>query len=82
MFSRWGAFIYRHRRVVFVLAILVAAGASALAADASKHLTTGGWLDPDSESSQVSHRLEQDFGGGRTAYVAVFRSGDPAADAT
>ncbi|HEX8024925.1 MAG TPA: MMPL family transporter [Candidatus Limnocylindrales bacterium] len=82
MFSRWGAFIYRHRRFVFVLAILVAAGASALAADASKHLTTGGWLDPDSESSQVSHRLEQDFGGGRTSYVAVFRSTDPGADAT
>jgi len=81
MFSRWGAFIYRHRRLVFVLAILLAAGAGALAADTSKHLTTGGWLDPDSESSQVSHRLEQDFGGGRTAYVAVFHSTDPNADA-
>jgi len=74
MFSRWGAFVYRSRRIVFVLAILVAAGASVLAADASQHLTTGGWLDPDSESSQVSHRLEQDYGGGRTSYVAVFHA--------
>lgn len=79
MFSRWGAFIYRARRVVFVLAILVVAGASTFAADASKHLTTGGWLDPTSESSQVSTRLAQDFGGGRTSYVAVFRN--PNADA-
>jgi RND superfamily putative drug exporter len=82
MFSRWGAFIYRHRRLVFVLAIVVAAGAATLAADASNHLTTGGWLDPNAESSEVSHRLEQDFGGGRTSYVALFRSTDPNADAT
>jgi RND superfamily putative drug exporter len=82
MFSRWGAFVYRHRRLIFILAIVVAAGAGALAADASKHLTTGGWLDPDAESSQVSSRLERDFGGGRTAYIALFRSTDPNADAT
>jgi uncharacterized membrane protein YdfJ with MMPL/SSD domain len=82
MFSRWGAFIYRHRRVVFILAIVMAAGAGTLATDVSKHLTTGGWLDPNSESSQVSGRLEQDFGGGRTAYIALFRSTDPNADAT
>jgi uncharacterized membrane protein YdfJ with MMPL/SSD domain len=82
MFSRWGAFIYRHRRVVFILAIVMAAGAGTLATDVSKHLTTGGWLDPNSESSQVSSRLEQDFGGGRTAYIALFRSTDPNADAT
>jgi RND superfamily putative drug exporter len=74
MFSRWGAFIYRVRRIVFVLAIVIAAGASTLAADASKHLTTGGWLDPTSESSQVSARLAADFGGGRTSYVAVFHN--------
>jgi putative drug exporter of the RND superfamily len=82
MFSRWGAFVYRHRRLVFIIGIVVAVGAGALAADTSKHLTTGGWLDPDSESSQVSNRLERDFGAGRTAYIALFRSTAPTADAT
>jgi RND superfamily putative drug exporter len=82
LFSRWGAFVYRHRRIVLVLAIVAAAGAATLAADASKHLTNGGWLDPTSESAQVADRLERDFGGGRTAYIALFRSTDPAAVAT
>ena len=82
MFSRWGAFIYRFRRVVFIVSIVVAASAGTLAASASSHLTTGGWLDPTSESAQVADRLEADFGGGRTSFVAVFRSTDPNADAT
>ena len=82
MFSRWGAFVYRFRRVVFIVSIVVAVGAASLAADASTHLTTGGWLDPNSESSQVAGRLERDFGGGRTAYIVLFRPTEPNADAT
>jgi RND superfamily putative drug exporter len=82
LFSRWGAFVYRHRRIVLVVAIVAAAGAATLAADASKQLTNGGWLDPTSESAQVADRLEADFGGGRTSYIALFRSIEPSADAT
>jgi uncharacterized membrane protein YdfJ with MMPL/SSD domain len=82
LFSRWGAFVYRRRRIVFVLGLLVAGVAGALGADTSKHLTSGGWLDPKSESAQVSDRLEAEFGGGRTAYLALFRSSDSGADAT
>jgi len=82
VFSRWGAFVYRHRRIVLVLAIVLAAGAGTLATEASKHLTNGGWLDPTSESAQVSDRLERDFGGGRTSYIALFRSSDPSVGAT
>jgi len=81
VFSRWGAFVYRYRRFVVVLAIIVAAGAGTLAADTSKHLTNGGWLDPTSESAQVADRLEADFGGGRTSYIALFRASDPGARA-
>jgi RND superfamily putative drug exporter len=82
LFSRWGAFVYRRRRIVFVLGLLIAGIAGAAGADTSRHLTSGGWLDPNSESAQVSDRLEADFGGGRTAYIALFRSNDPGADAT
>ncbi|HYN69497.1 MAG TPA: MMPL family transporter [Candidatus Eisenbacteria bacterium] len=82
MFSRWGAFVYRRRRIIFVLALVAAGAAGALGADTASHLSSGGWLDPRSESAQVSDRLQADFGGGRTAYLALFRSSEPGADAT
>ena len=82
MFTRWGAFVYRRRRWLAVLAIVVAGGFGSLAGSASSHLTSGGWLDPDSESAQVSDRLEKDYGAGRTSFIALFESGGPNADAT
>ena len=82
MFSRWGAIVYRFRRVVVVIAVLVAAGTGVLAADTAKHLSSSGWLDPRSESAAVSSRLEAEYGAGRTAFIALFRSSDPAASAT
>ncbi|HEY2916414.1 MAG TPA: MMPL family transporter [Candidatus Limnocylindrales bacterium] len=82
MFSRWGAFVYRRRRWVAGLALVLAAVFGVLATDTSSRLTSGGWLDPNSESAQVSTRLEQDFGAGRAAFIAVFHATDPAAEAT
>jgi uncharacterized membrane protein YdfJ with MMPL/SSD domain len=82
VFSRWGAFIYRRRRYVAALAIVIAIGLGAMAGQTSSRLSAGGWLDPNSESAQVSDRLERDFGTGRAAFIALFRSTDPQADAT
>ncbi|MEO7664920.1 MAG: MMPL family transporter [Candidatus Limnocylindrales bacterium] len=82
MFSRWGAFVYRRRRFVLLVMVLVAAGAIPLAAGASAQLSAGGWLDPKSESAHVSNRIQSEFGGGRTSYVALFRSDSGGADAT
>jgi uncharacterized membrane protein YdfJ with MMPL/SSD domain len=82
MFTRWGAFVYRRRRWLALVAIVVAAGFGSLAGTASSHLTSGGWLDPSSESAQVSDRLEKDFGAGRTSFLALFESSDANADAT
>jgi RND superfamily putative drug exporter len=82
VFSRWGAFVYRRRRWVVGLAIVLAGVFGTLATDTSNRLTSGGWLDPSSESARVSDRLEQEFGAGRAAFLAVVRSSDPAADAT
>ena len=81
MFSRWGAFVYRRRRFVVAISILVAAGLGSMASSTSSRLSAGGWLDPDSESAQVAQRLDADFGRGRTAFVALIQSTDPAADA-
>ncbi len=81
MFTRWGAFVYRRRRWLVTFAFVVAAGLGSLAGSTSANLSSGGWLDPTSESAQVADRLEADYGAGRTAFVALFRSTEPGANA-
>ncbi|MCI4355117.1 MAG: MMPL family transporter, partial [Thermoplasmata archaeon] len=82
MFLRWGAFVYRHRRIVALVALGVAALALPFASRASGELTSGGWLDPLSQSSQVESRLAAEFGGGKSSLLALFTSTQPGADAT
>ncbi len=81
MFSRWGAFVYRFRRPVAILAVVLAVASSVLAAQASSALSSGGWLDADSESAEVAARLDEDFGSGKSSMIALFRSDTPGADA-
>ena len=81
MFSRWGAFVYRRRRFVLLVMIAIAAAASPLAAGTSAQLSAGGWLDRNSESARVSQRLQADFGGGQSAYLALFKADAHGADA-
>ncbi|HUG31116.1 MAG TPA: MMPL family transporter [Candidatus Limnocylindria bacterium] len=81
MFTRWGGFVYRRRRWLVALSFVLAAGLGSLAGGTAEQLSNGGWLDPTSESAQVADRLEADFGAGRTAFVALFETDDPAADA-
>ncbi len=82
MFSRWGAFIYRFRRPVAIIAVLIAVASSVLAAQTSSALSSGGWLDAGSESAAVSARLDTEFGAGKSSVIALFRSATPGADAT
>jgi RND superfamily putative drug exporter len=81
MFSRWGAFVYRHRRAVLLLSIVVALAAATLATQASSALSSGGWLDASSESADVSNRLDTQYGAGKSSIIALFRSETPGADA-
>ena len=80
MFSAWGAFVYRFRRVIAILAIIIAVAASTLASGVTGALSAGGWTDPDSESAAVTERLTEDFGAGGGTIVAVYRgsAGDDA----
>ena len=72
MFSRWGAFVYRFRRPIVLLTVLLAIGSLTLASRASEELSSGGWLDPNSESAQVANRLDTEFGAGKSSMIAVF----------
>ncbi|MEO8463425.1 MAG: MMPL family transporter, partial [Chloroflexota bacterium] len=81
MFSRWGAFVYRRRRIFLIVMIAIAAGALPLASGTSAQLSSGGWLDKNSESAKVSQRLEAEFGGGQSAFLALFRADASGADA-
>ncbi len=74
MFSRWGAFVYRSRRPVAVIAIAVAVVLGVFGAQASSHLSSGGWLDTASESAGVDETLARDFGVGRSSLIVLFRS--------
>jgi len=81
MFTRWGAFVYRFRRPVALLAVVVAIAAGTLASQASSVLSSGGWLDASSESADVAARLDSQFGAGKSSVIALFRSDSPGADA-
>jgi len=74
MFSRWGAFVYRRRRVVALLAIVVAVGLGVFAGQASSRLSSGGWLDPGSESAHVADTLASEFGAGRSTIIVLYRT--------
>ena len=81
MFTRWGAFVYRFRRPIALLAVIAAVASGTLASQASSALSSGGWLDATSESADVSARLDSQFGAGKSAVIALFRSEQADADA-
>ena len=82
MFSRWGAFVYRFRRPIVLIAIVAALASTTLASQASSALSAGGWLDANSESAAVASRLDAEFGAGKSSIIVLFRSDTPGADAT
>jgi RND superfamily putative drug exporter len=77
LFPRWGAFVYRFRRIVAVLALALGLASIAIASQAAGELSSGGWLDRNSESAHVSDRLASDFGAGRSNLIALFRASGP-----
>ena len=74
MFGRWGAFVYRHRRLVVVATLAVALASLTLASKAAGVLSSGGWLDKGSESAQVADRLASEFGTGKSSLIVLYRA--------
>ena len=65
-----------------ILAVLLALASTVLAVKASDSLSSGGWLDANSESAGVAARLDTEFGAGKSSVIALFRSDAADADAT
>jgi RND superfamily putative drug exporter len=80
LFSRWGAFVYRLRRPIALLTVVLAIASVTLASRVTDALVSGGWSDPHSESAAVSTRLADEFGAGRGSIVALYQ-GDATTDA-
>ena len=76
MFSAWGAFVYRHRRAVALVSVVLALISFPLAGQASSVLSSGGWLVSGSESANVGDRIAQEFDGGRSSLIILMRTGD------
>ena len=82
MFSRWGRLVYRFRRPIAVLTVVLAVASTTLASQTASALSSGGWLDADAESAAVAARLDTEFGAGKSSVIALFRADAPDADAT
>ena len=74
LFSRWGAFVYRFRKLDRSSSRSSSPPArSCSPRKASSALSSGGWFDPTSESATVSQRLADEYDAGRATIVALFR---------
>jgi RND superfamily putative drug exporter len=74
LFSRWGAFVYRFRRPVAIIAVVAGLLSLPFAAQTSGALSSGGWLDRDAESAVVADRLADEFGTGRSSLIVLYRA--------
>ena len=62
LFERWGAFTYRRRKAVLVVALLFTVFAGVWGTTVFGALTGGGFEDPRSESSKAASIIESEFG--------------------
>src|SRR5918998_6310317 len=64
VFSRLGSFAVRRRRVVLALTGLFFVAAAVLGAGVFDRLSTGGFQDPDAESTRAADLLDDRYGQG------------------
>src|SRR5687768_2232608 len=77
MLTRWGAFVYRRRRLVLALSGLSLPLAILLMVAAAGPLSSSGFVDDQSESQRVAGQLADEFGRGREQLVVIFDGSGP-----
>jgi trehalose monomycolate/heme transporter len=79
MFESWGRVVYRRRRLVLVLALIVVAFAAAWGTGVFGRLqSSGGFTPPDSQSQQASNVAQAAFGRDAGDVVVLYSSPDQA----
>ncbi len=71
MFTRWGDLVYRLRYAVLGVVVIALLGLGAFGLGLDKHLSSSGWDDPGSESTQASELLDSTYGRDHTGDVIV-----------
>ena len=81
MFTRIGQFTVRRRRLVLMLTVVVVIVAGMLGGAVFDRLSSGGFADPDSESTRADDLLEGRFGAGAPNVVLLVTASDGDVDA-
>ncbi|WP_067884517.1 MMPL family transporter [Nocardia vaccinii] len=71
MFTRWGDLVYRFRFAVLGVMVAALLGLGAFGVGLDKHLSSSGWDDPGSESTQAAELLDSTYGRDHTGDVIV-----------
>jgi RND superfamily putative drug exporter len=71
VFAAWGRLVYRRRRLVAVVSLLIALGMGLSAATITDTLSSGGWVVRSSGSARVQEQLAERYGGGQSQLVAI-----------
>ncbi|MEA2621984.1 MAG: putative drug exporter of the superfamily [Chloroflexota bacterium] len=72
MFAAWGRLVYRYRKAVVPVAIVLALGMGFFATRVSDALSSGGWIDNSSQSAAVEEQNALLFGGAKSSLVLLY----------
>lgn len=71
MFSKWGEFIQRHRKLVLAIMIVLVSALGVVGQRLPDYLSQSGWFDPGSDSIKAAELEESTFGRDNSADVVV-----------
>ncbi|RDI46792.1 MMPL family transporter [Nocardia mexicana] len=71
MFTRWGDLVYRFRYIVLGLAVAGLLGLGAYGIGVENHLSSSGWDDPGSQSTQAARLKDEVYGRDHNSDVIV-----------
>ena len=80
MFAGIANVVVRRRRLVLILAAVAFALAGGIGGGVAEHLSSGGFQDPDAESSRASELLEERFGQGVPNLILLVTAEDGTVD--
>src|SRR4051812_40169125 len=80
MFEALGRLMYRRRRWVIALALVVVGFGGVWGTGASRHMTNAGFEDPHSDSTRAAQLAERKLGRGASDVIIVYRSDELTVD--